>query len=187
MHPKHRFPSEFASYYSAYSRCTFDWNNQYKNYGMVGVTFHEGWLGEDGFLRFIADIGGAKPTPKHSVDRIDGTKNYEPGNVRWATSTEQNRNKSNSKIDSPTIDRLHTLADMFCIQRRTVMNRYRDGERGFTKLLLRGKPRPRTRVAVENRANVSRMFRQGLTRTAIAHALDLHLTTVVKIVKELKL
>ena len=41
---------------------------------------------------FLADMGEV-PSSTHSIDRIDGTKGYEPGNCRWATYTEQNRNR----------------------------------------------------------------------------------------------
>lgn len=47
------------------------------------------------FQNFLDEIG-PKPSPLHSVDRIDNSKGYESGNVRWATSAEQNRNKTNN-------------------------------------------------------------------------------------------
>jgi hypothetical protein len=43
------------------------------------------------FPPFLAHIG-SMPAPGMEVDRIDGTKGYEPGNVRWATRIEQMRN-----------------------------------------------------------------------------------------------
>jgi len=54
------------------------------------------WLGEYGFARFIEHIG-PRPSPKHSVDRIDNNRGYEPGNVRWATPAEQSRNTRRNK------------------------------------------------------------------------------------------
>lgn len=65
-------------------------------YVLRGITVAPEWLpGGDGkgFERFLAHVG-AKPSPKHSLDRIDNEDGYRPGNVRWATHSEQMRNRS---------------------------------------------------------------------------------------------
>lgn len=50
------------------------------------------------FENFLADMG-QRPSPTHSIDRYPNRAgNYEPGNVRWATRTEQNRNTSRNRL-----------------------------------------------------------------------------------------
>lgn len=45
------------------------------------------------YHNYIMDALGPKPTPAHSLDRIDNDRGYEPGNLRWATKSEQNLNR----------------------------------------------------------------------------------------------
>lgn len=44
------------------------------------------------FAKFFSDVG-PRPSPKHSIDRIDNSKNYEPGNVKWSVPKEQSNNR----------------------------------------------------------------------------------------------
>lgn len=64
-------------------------NISYSNYGGRGITVCDAWVHD--FSAFLADVG-ARPSARYSIDRINNDGNYEPGNVRWATRTEQRRN-----------------------------------------------------------------------------------------------
>lgn len=81
---------EYRSWAHAKERCTNPNVNGWHYYGGRGVRMCEEWLAD--FTAFYEHIG-PRPTPKHSVDRINVNGHYEPGNVRWATAHEQARNK----------------------------------------------------------------------------------------------
>lgn len=67
----------------------------YPNYGGRGIAVCERWLNSP--QAFLDDMG-MKPTPKHEIDRIDNDGNYEPGNCRWATRKENDRNRRNNRL-----------------------------------------------------------------------------------------
>lgn len=73
------------------SRCYNPKNmKDYKNWGGRGIQICDEWLNDfEEFKKYV----GERPTPKHTIDRIDNEGNYEPGNVKWSTRTEQNNNK----------------------------------------------------------------------------------------------
>lgn len=65
------------------ARCHRRTHAQYALYGARGIAVCERW--KRSFEAFFADVGG-KPSPSHSLDRIDNNGAYEPGNVRWVPS-----------------------------------------------------------------------------------------------------
>lgn len=81
---------EFRAWCSAKERCYNPNHDRYALYGGRGVRMAAEWLND--FAAFFAHIG-PKPDPKMTVDRIDPNGHYEPGNVRWATASEQRRNQ----------------------------------------------------------------------------------------------
>jgi hypothetical protein len=82
-------------WYALIARCTDRRHPRWKDYGGRGVGVCERW--RVSFEAFEVDVG-YPPTVNYSIDRIDNDKGYEPGNVRWATFLEQNRNRRNSKL-----------------------------------------------------------------------------------------
>jgi hypothetical protein len=75
-------------------RCYNPKSPSYKYYGALGVSVCERW--RDSFQDFLADVGKRRSS-KLSLDRYpNNSGDYEPGNVRWATSKQQNRNKKRS-------------------------------------------------------------------------------------------
>lgn len=77
------------------NRCLNPKVRSYMDYGGRGISVCDRWLngegGRGGFECFYSDMG-PRPTPKHSLERKNNDGNYEPGNVVWATTQEQNLN-----------------------------------------------------------------------------------------------
>jgi hypothetical protein len=72
------------------ARCLNSQHPMYKHYGARGITVCNQWISS--FETFLHDMG-SKPTVKHTLDRINVNGNYEPGNCRWATIQEQQKNR----------------------------------------------------------------------------------------------
>lgn len=81
---------EYKTWCGMKDRCHNPKNKHFKDYGGRGIVVCNEW--REDFGAFFAHIG-PKPSPELSVDRIDVNRGYEPGNVRWATASQQSRNR----------------------------------------------------------------------------------------------
>ncbi len=87
---------EHAAWSHMIQRCCNPDNPGYPEYGARGIRVCNRW--RESFEAFLADVGIA-PSRRHSLDRFpDQEGNYEPGNVRWATPSEQNRNRRSNRF-----------------------------------------------------------------------------------------
>ena len=88
-----RNSKEYSTWSAMKARCIYIESKDFYRYGGKGIFICSEWA--NSFEAFFEHIGPA-PSHQHSIDRIDNLKGYEPNNVRWATKTQQQRNKNNS-------------------------------------------------------------------------------------------
>lgn len=85
---------EYRAWSKIKERCFKPHHPSYTDYGGRGISMCARWRGS--FPAFLADVG-PRPSPAHSIDRIDNDGHYEPGNCRWATRSQQVRNSRHAR------------------------------------------------------------------------------------------
>ena len=110
----------YRSWDAMIQRCTNQKDKRYQDYGGRGITVCPEWLDFEAFYRDMGD----RPAGT-SIDKIDNNGNYEPDNCRWATGSEQQRNKRNNKFVQyqGKLILLAELADITGIANSTLRNR----------------------------------------------------------------
>jgi hypothetical protein len=128
LHTKHGYATkkrqakEYRAWADMIGRCENPNLDRWENYGGRGIKVCSRW--RENFLAFLEDVGPS-PGREYSLDRIDVNGNYEPGNCRWATPSQQMKNTrhlilwrdhkaragQNEKIDTSVMRQLeHTFA-----------------------------------------------------------------------------
>ncbi len=82
---------EYKVYSYMLSRCNNPNTKKYARYGGRGIKVNLT------FEQFLAEVGN-RPSPLHTINRIDNDKNYEIGNICWATANEQANNRSTNRF-----------------------------------------------------------------------------------------
>jgi len=75
------------------ARCGNEKHPNYPNYGGRGITVCDRW--RNSFEAFLADMG-LRPSPQHSIDRVNNDGPYTPDNCRWTTDDIQRQNRRSS-------------------------------------------------------------------------------------------
>ena len=83
------YSTEAKTWYRIKDRCCNPNSHAYSRYGERGITVCNRWL--ESFENFYEDMGD-KPSPNHSIERLDVNKGYSPDNCVWTTTEKQNRN-----------------------------------------------------------------------------------------------
>lgn len=117
---------EYKTWWNIRERCYSKNHKSYPRYGALGIRICDRWL--ERFENFLDDMGHA-PSPLHSIDRIDGNGNYEPGNCRWATYAQQALNRKSNHYLTIAGERLtiKEWAEKMGIQRHIIDNRLKRG------------------------------------------------------------
>lgn len=127
-HTKHGLchSPEYQAWSDMRVRCYNPKAGEFKNYGARGIIVCPEW--RENFDQFYMDIG-PRPSPDHSLDRIDVYGNYEKSNVRWATKKEQQRNQRRTRwvIFNGERITLAEAAERMSINRHQASGRWRKG------------------------------------------------------------
>lgn len=157
-----RASPEYSCWRSMIKRCA-PGSRFFSRYGARGISVCARW--RDSFENFLADMG-LRPSPKHSIDRINNDGNYEPGNCRWATAELQQRNKGNNvrlTFQGVTLT-LTEWAQRHGVDRTGVKRRLLAGESIEQALTAPRRPRATGRALNERNEAVWRAYAASPTR-----------------------
>lgn len=117
---------EYRIFRGIIGRCYNKNTKSYFMYGGAGITVCERW--RHSFENFFLDMG-ERPSPIHSIDRIDNNGSYSAENCKWSTPKEQARNRKSTKWieHNGQTKSLQEWADLLCINRTNIAKKIKNG------------------------------------------------------------
>ena len=123
------------------SRCYNKNHHAYEYYGGKGIEVCGRWLGEDGTKNFLNDMYASymDHVLQHgyentTIDRIKNSGNYEPNNCKWATYTEQARNRTNNKLSKKDVEKIRKMGKEG-ISKDKIADKYKCHKRYIYKII----------------------------------------------------
>lgn len=105
-------------------RCLNEKSPDYPTYGGRGITIYPRWI--KSFENFIEDMG-ERPSKLYSIDRLDSSKGYFPGNCRWATWKEQMESRKKAHPPLPRLDLICRMCKTLYTRSLYDFKRYGEG------------------------------------------------------------
>jgi hypothetical protein len=156
---------EYTAWCGIIRRCEAPKAFAYDRYGGRGIKICNRW--RESFEAFYEDMG-PKPSPLHTIDRIDNDGHYEPGNCRWTTMKRQCRNRSSNhtlEYNGETLA-LSEWEERTGIPANRISRRIR---RGWTaEMALTKKTKDFGRLSHDDVRLIRSLIRDGLSNNAIA-------------------
>lgn len=122
----------YGTWRSMIARCKNPNVHNFHNYGGRGISVCARWRT---FANFVSDMGD-KPSPDHTLDRINSDGDYEPANCHWATRLHQARNQRRTVtvVIDGIVYTAAGLAETCSVHPTTIKTRIRKGMRTLAQL-----------------------------------------------------
>ena len=164
-----------------HNRCYSESQKCFKDYGARGIVVDQRWHGAQGFKQFLADMGD--PPEGGTIERINNDGPYGPDNCRWATRSEQARNKRNNHwltANGETKTLKDWAAQLGC-NPGAILYRLKNGMSEQEAVTKPVPERPNSKLTVEQVKYVRNTY-PALTLQALADELNVSKKTVMNIV-----
>lgn len=150
---------EYKAWRALRYRCNSPLCASYPGYGGRGISVCDRW--QRSFRDFLADMG-PRPSPDHSIDRINNDGNYEPGNCRWSTMKEQCANRRPPPASVLDVEARRQIA---CLRRLGISSRDIAPLYGVSSAYIRGEcpagGRKKARAVAPARVRLRATWKRG--------------------------